>query len=50
VPRQIQDEYAVLSHHRAEKAWAEGRIADQNLPVAREQRDRSASCRLNVIE
>jgi acetyl-CoA C-acetyltransferase len=33
VPRQIQDEYAVLTHHRAEKAWAEGRFADQILPV-----------------
>ena len=33
VSRQEQDEYAIRSFHRAQKAWKEGRFADEIAPV-----------------
>lgn len=31
--RELQDEYAVRSHNRAERAWTQGRFAEQILPM-----------------
>ena len=33
ISRQEQDEYAIRSFHRAQKAWKEGRFADEIAPV-----------------
>ena len=33
ISRQEQDEYAIQSFHRAQKAWKEGRFADEIAPV-----------------
>ena len=34
IPRAEQDEYALASHRRAARAWAEGRFAREVIPVA----------------
>jgi acetyl-CoA C-acetyltransferase len=33
IPREAQDEFAVLSYTRAQAAWAEGRFAEEVVPV-----------------
>jgi acetyl-CoA C-acetyltransferase len=38
ISREEADEYAVMSHQRATKAWAENRFADELVPVAVKQR------------
>ena len=38
ISREEADEYAVMSHQRAAKAWAENRFADELVPVAVKQR------------
>jgi acetyl-CoA acetyltransferase family protein len=38
VPRAAQDEYALSSQHRAARAWAEGRLAEEVVPVTVEGR------------
>ncbi len=34
ITREQSDEYAVMSQHRAAKAWAEGKFADELVPVS----------------
>jgi acetyl-CoA C-acetyltransferase len=38
ISREEADEYAVMSHQRAAKAWAENRFADELVPVSVKQR------------
>ena len=38
ISREEADEYAVMSHQRATKAWAENRFADELVPVSVKQR------------
>ena len=38
ISREAADEYAVMSHQRATKAWAENRFADELVPVSVKQR------------
>jgi acetyl-CoA C-acetyltransferase len=38
ITREQSDEYAVMSHQRATKAWAENRFADELVPVSVKQR------------
>jgi len=38
ITREQSDEYAVMSHQRATKAWAESRFADELVPVSVKQR------------
>ena len=43
VGREAQDEYAALSHRRAAEATAEGRFADEILPISIPQKNRPAA-------
>ena len=40
IPREAQDEYALRSHQRAADAWAQGRFAEEVVPVHVPQRKR----------